>query len=84
MRGVRADADAGALARKAVVLLLAPFPRIMCVGRSWCLQVVAGFVMWKASRVTRSEAAMVSQRQTLRAGVAKVRYTPKAKAKTKH
>eukprot|EP00903_Cladosiphon_okamuranus_P006857 g6678.t1 len=39
------------------------------------VEVVAGFFMWKTCRVTRAEAAMVSQRQTLRAGVAKTNYT---------
>lgn len=36
------------------------------------VQVVAGSLMWKTSRVTRAEAALVSQRQALRTGVAKV------------
>ncbi|CAM9917902.1 unnamed protein product [Ectocarpus sp. 4 AP-2014] len=39
------------------------------------VEVVAGFVIWKTSRVTRTEAALISQRQTLRTGVAKTNYT---------
>lgn len=37
------------------------------------LQVLVAFVTWKACRVTRMEADLISQRQTLKTGVAKVR-----------
>lgn len=36
------------------------------------LQVVAGFLMWKTSRVSRTEAQLVLQRQTLKTCIAKV------------
>lgn len=39
---------------------------------SLVVQLVAGFFVWKTSRVTQTEADMALQRQTLRAGVAKV------------
>ncbi|CAM9490856.1 unnamed protein product [Pylaiella littoralis] len=39
------------------------------------VELVAGFLTWRTSRVTQTEAAMTSQRQTLRAGVAKTNYT---------
>lgn len=41
-------------------------------GGALLLQVFAGFVTWRASRITQAEADMTVQRQTLKRGVAKV------------